>query len=262
MLQEEENVGKLEPTPTVAEVGVASGSNRLCVFDRNTRERFLVDTGADISVLAATNKKKTQVNSAYKLYAANDTPINTYGERTLRLDLGLRRCFQWTFIVADVKTSILGADFLRNFKLLVDLHKKKLVDRITELAVDTIEVRTSEESIYVISSDQVYHSILTKFPDILRPMSLKAPAKHDVIHHIETTGPPVYAKPRPLPPDKYKVAKEEFERMIEMGICKPSKSRRKRRMAAYASVETTGGSTQSLYPTATRFREFRTSRTS
>ncbi|CAG9138302.1 unnamed protein product [Plutella xylostella] len=223
VLQEEENVGKLEPTPTVAEVGVASGSNRLCVFDRNTRERFLVDTGADISVLAATNKK-TQVNSAYKLYAANDTPINTYGERTPRLDLGLRRCFQWTFIVADVKTSILGADFLRNFKLLVDLHKKKLVDRITELAVDTIEVRTSEESIYVISPDQVYHSILTKFPDILRPMSLKAPAKHDVIHHIETTGPPVYAKPRPLPPDKYKVAKEEFERMIEMGICKPSKS--------------------------------------
>ncbi|CAG9101459.1 unnamed protein product [Plutella xylostella] len=223
VLQEEENVGKLEPTPTVAEVGVASGSNRLCVFDRNTRERFLVDTGADISVLAATNKK-TQVNSAYKLYAANDTPINTYGERTLRLDLGLRRCFQWTFIVADVKTSILGADFLRNFKLLVDLHKKKLVDRITELAVDTIEVRTSEESIHVISSDQVYHSILTKFPDILRPMSLKAPAKHDVIHHIETTGPPVYAKPRPLPPDKYKVAKEEFERMIDMGICKPSKS--------------------------------------
>ena len=207
----------------MADVGVPCTTNRLCVFDRDTRERFLVDTGADISVLAATSKRKAKTSSTYRLYAANNTPINTYGERTLRLNLGLRRSFLWKFIVADVKTSILGADFLRHFKLLVDLHKKKLIDNITELSVDALET-SGEETIHVISSDQVYYEILKQYPEVLRPMSLREPAKHDVVHHIETTSPPLFARPRPLPPDKYKAAKEEFDHMLELGICRPSMS--------------------------------------
>lgn len=175
-------------------------------------------------MLAATNKRKTKTSSAYTLYAANNTPINTYGEQTLRLNLGFRRSFLWTFIIADVKTSIIGADFLRHFKLLVDLHKKKLVDHATDISVDAIEVTTNEETIHVISTDQEYYDILKLYPEVLRPMSLKEPAKHDVVHHIETTGAPVYARARPLPPDKYKAAKEEFDHMLELGICRPSKS--------------------------------------
>lgn len=224
MLQEKETYGKLTPTPTVADVGVPSTSHRLCVYDRNTHERFLVDTGADISVLAATHKKHNNIENPYKLYAANNSPIKTYGNKTIRLNFGLRRDFTWTFIVADVKTSILGADFLRHYKLLVDLDKKKLVDKVTELSIDALETKINAESIHVVSSDQVYHDILKQYPDVLRPMSLKEPSKHDVIHHIETTGPPLYARARPLPPEKYKAAKAEFERMLEMGICKPSNS--------------------------------------
>ena len=41
------------------------------------------------------------------------------------LDLGLRRKFSWPFIVADVTKTIIGADFLVNFGLLVDLRTKK-----------------------------------------------------------------------------------------------------------------------------------------
>lgn len=208
----------------MADVGVPYTSNRLCVHDRNTHERFLVDTGADISVLAAKHKKNNRTASAYSLYAANNTPIKTYGQKTIRLNFGLRRDFVWSFVVADVKTSILGADFLRHFKLLVDLDKKKLVDKITELSIDALEVSTNTESVHIISNNQVYYDILKQYPDVLRPMSLKQPPKHDVVHHIETTGPPLFARPRPLPPDKYKAAKEEFDRMLEMGICKPSKS--------------------------------------
>ncbi|KAG6453520.1 hypothetical protein O3G_MSEX008200 [Manduca sexta] len=47
---------------------------------------------------------------------------------------------------------------------------------------------------------------------------------HNVLHYIETTGPPVHARARPLPPDRYKKVKEEFRLMQEMGICRPSKS--------------------------------------
>lgn len=207
----------------MAAIGVANTSNRLCVIDVNSRERFLVDTGADISVLAAKNKQRCTA-SAYKLYAANNTPIRTYGEKTVTLNLGLRRCFRWTFIIAEVKTSILGADFLRHNKLLVDLHHRKLVDRVTELSVNAIDCHSNETGVYMIERNHAYHNILKEFPDVLRPMSLKSPTKHNVVHHIKTTGPPLYARPRPLPPDKYKAAKEEFERMMEMGICRPSKS--------------------------------------
>lgn len=207
----------------MADVGVSQINNRLCVFDRNTQERFLVDTGADISVLAVKNKKKPSLPSNLKLYAANNTPIATYGERTVNLNLGLRRCFKWTFIVADVKTSILGADFLRHFKLLVDLHKRKLVDRITDLSIDAVEI-TATDTVQIISTEQDYHDILKQYSDVLRPMKLENTAKHNVVHHIETTGPPLSARARPLPPAKLKAAKEEFQRLIDMGVCKPSKS--------------------------------------
>ncbi|XP_069356536.1 uncharacterized protein [Maniola hyperantus] len=58
LLAENQAFGKLTSTPTVADVGVPSSNNRLCVHDRDSNERFLVDTGADISVWAATPKMK------------------------------------------------------------------------------------------------------------------------------------------------------------------------------------------------------------
>lgn len=57
-------------------------------------------------------------------------------------------------------------------------------------------------------------------------MSFKEAPKHSVYHSIDTTGPPVFCKPRPLAPERYKIAKEEFKSMLEAGICRPSKSAR------------------------------------
>ena len=48
--------------------------------------------------------------------------------------------------------------------------------------------------------------------------------RHNVTHHIQTTGPPVASKSRRLPPDKFQAAKKEFETMMELGISRPSKS--------------------------------------
>ncbi|GBO20906.1 Transposon Ty3-I Gag-Pol polyprotein [Araneus ventricosus] len=73
---------------------------RLFVRDRRSNLSFLVDSGADVSIIPATsqNKKKAE----YLLYAANGTEISTYGIKMLNLDLGLRRDFQFPFIIADV----------------------------------------------------------------------------------------------------------------------------------------------------------------
>lgn len=208
----------------MADVGAYNASNRLCVFDRHTRERFLVDTGAEISVLAAKNKAKRSTSS-FTLYAANNTPITTYGEKSITLDLGLRRVFRWTFIIADVKTSIIGADFLRYFKLLVDLHKKKLLDEVTNLAINTLSIRSNEPTtLYCVDKSHPYYDLLSKYPEIPRPMSTKQPPSHDITHELQPRGPPLFGRPRPLPPDRYIEVKKEFERLVEMGVCRPSRS--------------------------------------
>ena len=41
---------------------------------------------------------------------------------------------------------------------------------------------------------------------------------------LNTTGQPVHATPRRLRPEKYEIAKAEFDGMLRLGIIRPSKS--------------------------------------
>ena len=50
------------------------------------------------------------------------------------------------------------------------------------------------------------------------------PIKHDVVHHIETSGAPVSARIRRLAPEHLRIAREEFDHMMELGIVRPSSS--------------------------------------
>ena len=98
-----------------------SGPHLSCLFyvtDRSPGFRFLVDTGAKVSVIppSATDHKHQQ--DTFSLQAVNNTPIATYGNK---LNLGLHRPFRWIFIIADVKQPIIGTDFLRHVGLVVDV---------------------------------------------------------------------------------------------------------------------------------------------
>ena len=82
----------------------------------------------------------------FTLQAVNNTAITTYGCKSLSLDLGLRRTFCWVFIIADVQNPILGADFLRNYSLLVDMKHSKLLDSLTQLRVQDVVSQESSPS--------------------------------------------------------------------------------------------------------------------
>ena len=58
----------------------------------------------------------------------------------------------------------------------------------------------------------------------LRSHRRDSPVKHEVRHHIQTTGPPVAAHTRRLAPERLKAARQEFEHMLELGIVRPSSS--------------------------------------
>ncbi|GFV99145.1 hypothetical protein TNCV_1511181 [Trichonephila clavipes] len=198
---------------------------RLFVKDRETGCQFLVDSGADVSILPWTKKKGECQTSQYKLYAANGTEIPTYGLKILTLDLGLRRPFQWPFIIAKVKRGIIGADFLRKFQLLIDLHNRKLIDGVTNLSIKG-EVATIQENndLSTVNRASKYFNLLKSYPDLTKPNLVNRVVKHGVKHHILTTGQPVYSKARQLAPDKLKLAKQEFQFMLDNDIIRPSKS--------------------------------------
>lgn len=86
---------------------------RLIVVDFASKIQFLVDTGADVSVIPPNMYEKNN-RSDFKLFAANSTQINTYGSKILKLNLNLRRDFVWKFIMAEVDKAIIGADFLKH----------------------------------------------------------------------------------------------------------------------------------------------------
>lgn len=71
-----------------------TGSHRLIIADPTTCIRFLIDTGSDVSILPRLNYKGTQPTD-FRLFAANNTPINTYGTRNVTVSLGLRRALTY-----------------------------------------------------------------------------------------------------------------------------------------------------------------------
>ncbi|GFT37377.1 transposon Tf2-9 polyprotein [Trichonephila clavipes] len=144
----------------------------------------------------------------------------------LKLDLGLRRQFTWSFIIANVSKAIIGAYFLKKFGLLVDLKRKCLIDPLISLSSFGKIVTIPNFSLTTIVSSGYDSSIdkLSEFQEITFNNSFIKEPKHLVTHHIVTSGPPFSAKVRCLAPDKLKLAKKEFEFILEQEICQPSNS--------------------------------------
>ncbi|GFY13201.1 hypothetical protein TNCV_364481 [Trichonephila clavipes] len=139
-------------------------TSRLFLLDRKSGQKFLIDSGSEICVIppSPTMNKSPQPN--FSLFAANNTKIPAYGMVRKELNLGLRRPFIWTFIIADVSSPIIGADFLKHFNLLIDLKKKSNPSLISKSA----------------SHGTVHHIITTGPPVTARPRRLH-PKLYDAV---------------------------------------------------------------------------------
>ncbi|GFW53108.1 retrovirus-related Pol polyprotein from transposon 17.6 [Trichonephila clavipes] len=180
-------------------------TSRLFLLDRKSGQKFLIDSGSEICVIPPSPTMNKSPQSNFSLFAANNTKIPAYGMVRKELNLGLRRPFIWTFIIADVSSPIIGADFLKHFNLLIDLKKKK-------------------PSILTVDANISFKNILSEYPDLSNPSLISKSASHGTVHHIITTGPPVTARPRRLHPKLYDAVKVEFEFLLAQGIIRPSKS--------------------------------------
>ena len=187
-------VGKL-PSQQLAVTSLAGSSSTSHFFyitDRTTGTHFLVATGTDVSVLppSAADKRKP---SSFTLQAVNQSAFLTFGEKSTTLDIGLRRCYQWIFIIADIPIPILGADFLAHFGFKVDVRHRQLIDTTTGLSLRGIQSTIpSPCPVFHFPASTPYTDLLKKFPDISRPCYNTSSVKHSVTHHIRTTGPSVF----------------------------------------------------------------------
>ena len=99
----------------------------LFLVDGYSAKRFLVDTGAAVSVFPASHQDIDSGSRTLSLVAANGSKIATYGTRKMKLRPE-NQDYTWPFILAEVKTPLLGADFLQTHGLLVDLQSQRLVN--------------------------------------------------------------------------------------------------------------------------------------
>ena len=203
-----------------------SPSRLLHVADKRNKCRYLIDTGAAVSVLPRSCANGTVDADSLPLVAANNYTITTYGSSKRIVDAGLKREYSWTFIVADVKQPILGADFLIHYNLLVDLSGRCLRDMRTRLARPA--TLSSIEPLSLNRTDSTrneYTELLNQFPELTRPTMKGETLKHEITHKIVTKGHPVFAQLRRLAPDNLVTAKREFDEMIKLGVIEPSDSK-------------------------------------
>lgn len=156
--------------PARSESNTNTNSEQICrihITDNISHHRFLIDTGAEISVIPPNTKERLNPSPSRKLSAANGTQIATYGQKTLSLDLGLERKFSWTFVVADVSTPIIGADFLEFYDLLADAKRKRLIDNSTKLEIQSTKSQ-NKNTISTICINKQFASIVERYKDITK----------------------------------------------------------------------------------------------
>ncbi|XP_077551940.1 uncharacterized protein LOC144166273 [Haemaphysalis longicornis] len=71
-------------------------------------------------------------------------------------------------------------------------------------------------------ANEPFATLFWDFPTVTAPPDWTQPVRHCIRHHIITTGPPVFFRPRRLAPDKFKVARQDFEHMMKLGFICPS----------------------------------------
>lgn len=162
----QQQFGKLVELSSINSIGGSNSNNRIIlenrlhIYDNSTKSKFLIDSGSVVSVIPPSLVKAKLCPSKVKLLAANHSEITTYGHFVFKLDLGLRREFKWLFVIADVQSPIIGADFLINYNLIIDLKNQRLLDGVTNLSSNGEIRKTKDFSISTISSNTQFTTLL------------------------------------------------------------------------------------------------------
>jgi hypothetical protein len=141
------------------------------------------------------------------------------------------RHFEWTFLLAKVNFAILGADFLKQFNLIIDLAANQILDAVSlqRFAAGppaATDVLPASRGLFaaVEATPPAFRSIFTKFQAMANTAGGLPQVKHKTVHHIQTAGPPATRRFRRLDSAKLVAAKAEFSKLERDGIIRQSSS--------------------------------------
>ena len=133
--------------------------------------RFLIDTGASVSIL----NYKPQLNEKFDefLMQADGSTIRTYGTIKKKISLGSIHSsnnYEHEFVKADVEGPVLGSDFLSKFDLLVDCRRGELVPRHERQEKPVICAKITTEDamaqINKVSCPEYLRNLISEFSNI------------------------------------------------------------------------------------------------
>ena len=222
-----QDIGKCQHQRVIATN--SAGPNACCcmffVCDKVSGHHFMMDNGAELSVIppsltffsSLTNCRN--LNPSFTLQAANKTSISMYSWRFLSLNFGLHRNFSFVFVIADISTALLGTNFLGTFDLKVDICQSHLKDHTTGLCIQGRLSTCSPLDLHICHLPSCPgFADLNHYLQLLHSSSSSSEVRHDIMHHIHTSGPPVFTCPHHLGPKKLATTKAEFEHMLQLGI--------------------------------------------
>ena len=158
---------------------------------------FLVDTGADVSILPYSLFQPSGGSETQKLVTANGQDIPTYGRHTIEFQFtGIQKKFKWSFILADVQRPILGSDFLAHEDITVDCKRNQISTRNHTIS----------------GSAKTCHSVTPSATEVTPAL------------RIETNGPAIAQKPRRIGNHILSTIREEFDRLLAEGTIRRSTS--------------------------------------
>ncbi|GFS90763.1 peptidase A2 domain-containing protein [Nephila pilipes] len=188
-------------------------SRNLFASDRKTNVTFLVDTGCDC-LIPDTRSDKLSV-PIQNFFAANGTTsLQIMVLASLQLML---RKFVYPFYVCNVKTTIIGAEFLHHYNLQSDLRNRRLNYIVTKIKAHGILNNADAYYVKSIFCDDDFSKLLNDFLNIVKALCANQTVKHSGINScINTFALLFFAKPRRLAPNRLKIGKRVFQSMLDL----------------------------------------------
>ena len=151
-----------------------SAQGSLSGYCHRLHRLFLVDSGADVSVYPA-GVEDRRLPPSSSLTAANGTRIDTYGRRELELCFpGLKT--RHVFILALVRSPILGADFFLQNGLVIDIPKRRIYSdsvcvkaRPAQVISDLCGLTCGRPSVSEVVPSSSIANVLDQFPAVMTP---------------------------------------------------------------------------------------------
>lgn len=166
----------------------------LTILDTLSGHTFLIDTRAQVSVVPVTAKDHSAPapsTGPSSLRSANGSHIHVHFSTDSQLILAGRK-FTAHLLHAEVDFPLLGADFLHQHHLLVDVRNKCLVDarHWSLLPCSTAPPSGSSRLQVVTAGENFYQSMINEFPELTCPtFNVNSPGC-GMEPYIVTSGPP------------------------------------------------------------------------